>query len=165
MPAQPSPRACTHVASAQKWMQFRGKARLPHATADAGGCGSAFTHLRRARKGPPVAAHCSHRGIPPPGARGTWSARAAEHAWPVYLGCYATNRSRRWKFALRSAFYVSLFAAPLHRGTLMFKQRSYSHRGFKFHEQMRSVTRSGPNDCGPSDCGLSELHGEVKDSG
>jgi hypothetical protein len=47
----------------------------------------------------------------------------------------------------------------------MFKQRSYSHRGFKFHEQMRSVTRSGPNDCGPSDCGLSELHGEVKDSG
>ena len=71
MPAQPSPRACTHVFSAPKWTYCHGKACLQRAPADAGGCGSAFTQLRRARKGPPVAAHCSHRGGPAPEARGS----------------------------------------------------------------------------------------------
>jgi hypothetical protein len=83
IPAQPSPRACTHVDSAPNWTYCHGKACLPRAPADAGGCGSAFTHLRRARKGPPVAAHCSHCGGPAPEARGSRGAPAAERAWPV----------------------------------------------------------------------------------
>ena len=45
MPAQPSPRACTHVTSAPRWTYFHGKARLQHASADTGGCGSAFTPI------------------------------------------------------------------------------------------------------------------------
>ncbi len=43
LPAQQLLRACTRVTSASKWTYLRHKARLPHAPADAGGCGSALT--------------------------------------------------------------------------------------------------------------------------
>ena len=54
------------------------------------------SHLRRDRKGPPVAAHCSHRGGPPPEARSSWSAHAAERSWPAHLGSMCNSRSRSW---------------------------------------------------------------------
>ena len=98
MPAQPSPRACTHVTSARKWTYFHGKARLPHVPADAWGCGSAFAHVPSASKEPPVAARsgCSHCRALPPGAQHSWCARAAERASRAHLASPRGSRSRPW---------------------------------------------------------------------
>ena len=96
MPAQPSPRACTHVTSPPKWTYFHGKARLPHVPADAWGCGSAFAHVPSASKEPPVAARCSHCRALPPGAQLSWCARAAERASRAHLASPRGSRSRPW---------------------------------------------------------------------
>ena len=97
IPAQPSLRACTHVVSAPKWTYYHGKACLPRAPADAGGCGSAFTqNVRCARNEAPVATNRSHCGTLPPEARDRWYARAAERARGAHPGSLRENRSRRW---------------------------------------------------------------------
>jgi hypothetical protein len=52
-------------------------------------------HLPSASKEPPVAARCSHRRGPPPEARYSWCARAAERARRAHPGSLRESRSRR----------------------------------------------------------------------
>ena len=56
MPAQPSPRACTHVASAPKWTHYRWAAHQPDLPASAQGCGRHLLKIcaATATKRPPL---------------------------------------------------------------------------------------------------------------
>jgi hypothetical protein len=98
---QPSPRACTHVASAPKWTYLHGKDRRPHAPAVAGGAAGRhsppFTgkFATGQEKGAPCRSVRRCALQPPP----RWTAvprLVLPRARPAHLGSPLGSRSRPW---------------------------------------------------------------------
>ena len=96
MPAQPSPRACTHVVSAPKWTYCHGKVCLQRALADAGGCGSAFTHLHGRERGRPLQ-YIAAATVDQLPRLVVAEARLLPSAHGLCSRSLCDNRSRRWQ--------------------------------------------------------------------
>ena len=97
MPAQPSPRACTHVASAPKWTYYRSAAHHPDLPAGAQGCGRHSLKIcaAPATKRPPLhIAAAAVRCLPK--LEDSSCARPAERARRAHPGSLRESRSRRW---------------------------------------------------------------------
>ena len=96
IPAQPSPRACTHVVSARKWTYTAGRLTIPTSPPAPRAAVGIPQNVSCASNEAPVATSRSHCGTLPPEARDSSCARAAERARRAHPGSLRQSRSRRW---------------------------------------------------------------------